>query len=233
MSAVEVKPVRTRQEQELFLTFPWRIYQHDPLWVPPLLPDLRERLDPAKGVFFKRGGVAECFIAWRGGAPVGTLCAAEDCEMNQSRAVKECVFGFFDFIEDYDVFEALLAAAASWAAGRGLNALTGPFNLDYEDGYGVLVEGRDRPPVLLCGHSPAYYLPFYERYGFEAARGDNIAFALDLHHLSLETLALGRMAERVRARSEFRVRPGDMAHWEDEVERIYVLLKRCMQHLAD
>jgi hypothetical protein len=27
--------------------------------------------------------------------------------------------------------------------------LTGPFHLDYEDSYGILVEGRDRPPSLI------------------------------------------------------------------------------------
>ena len=60
---------------------------------------------------------------------------------------------------------ALLRQAAVWAAGRGLLTLGGPFNLDYEDAYGVLVEGRDRPPVMLCGHTPAYYQGFFEGTG--------------------------------------------------------------------
>lgn len=232
-TAIRVTPVHTPGEQRIFLTFPWQIYRGDPLWVPPLLPDLRERLDPRKGVFFKRGGAAQCFIAWRDARPVGVICAAEDREMNAARGAQECVFGFFEFVEDYAVFEALLACAADWARARGLNVLTGPFHLDYEDGYGVLVEGRDRPPALMCGHSPAYYLPFYERYGFAPARGDNIAFALDLTRESPAAAGLARMAERVRARRAFTIRQGDMAHWEDELEHIYVLLNSCMRHLPD
>ena len=153
--------------------------------------------------------------------------------MNAARGAKECVFGFFDFIDEYAVYTALLARAAAWAAARGLDGLTGPYNLDYEDGYGVLVEGRDRPPALMCGHSPVYYLPFYERAGFEPARGDNIAFALDLLDPPPAVADLARMAERVRLRREFTVRPGDMAHWEDELERIYILLNSCMRHLPD
>ena len=232
MSAVEVRPIASRRERQLFLTFPWRIYRHDPLWVPPLLPDWAERIDPHKSVFFQRGQ-AECFIAWRDGRPVGTICAAEDRPANQERGSRECVFGFFNFIEDYSVMEALLAQAAGWAQAHGLDTLIGPFNLDYEDGYGVLVEGRDRPPVLMCGHTPAYYLPYIERYGFQPLRGDNLAFAVDIRADTPAFQDLAGMAERVRARGRVHIRPADMTHWEDELERIYVLLNTSMRHLPD
>ena len=76
---IQVLPVRSRRERQVFLTFPWHIFKGDPLWVPPLLPDWSERIDPKRGVFFKRGE-AQCFIAWRAGKPVGTICAAEDRE---------------------------------------------------------------------------------------------------------------------------------------------------------
>ena len=59
---ITIRPVRTRKERQVFPTFPWQIFRHDPLWVPPLLPDLAERIDPARGVFFQRG-TAEFFIA--------------------------------------------------------------------------------------------------------------------------------------------------------------------------
>ncbi len=231
MTTLQVLPVRTPRERNLFLTFPYRIFRGDPLWVPPLLPDLRERIDPAKGVFFRRGGEAEFFIAWRDGQVVGTICAAEDKEMNRWRGEKECLFCFFHFVEDYAVMEALLAEARRWAQGRGLETLAGPFNLDYEDGYGVLVEGRDRPPALLCGHSPVYYQEFVERYGFEPLRGDNIAFALDIAEDTPAIQDLSRMAERVRAKGRFTVRGGDMTHWEEELERVYVLLNQALAHL--
>ncbi len=232
MSAIEVRPVSSRKERQIFLTFPWRIYRDDPLWVPPLLPDWAERIDPARGVFFKRGE-AECFIAWRNGIPVGTICAAEDKQANTERGAQECVFGFFNFIHDYTVMEGLLAQAGQWAQGRGLDTFTGPFNLDYEDSYGILVEGRDRPPVLMCGHTPAYYLPFVERYGFRPIRGDNLAFALDIRQETPAFTELAHMAGRVRARKNFVIRPADLMHWEDELERIYVLLNTSMRHLPD
>jgi len=230
MSAVSVLPVCSRRERRIFLTFPWRIYKDDPLWVPPLLPEWKERIDPRRGVFFKRGD-AEFFIAWRDGKPVGTVCAAEDRAANAFSGERECVFGFFNFIEDYSVMEALLAVVRGWAQARGLDALIGPFNLDYEDSYGILVEGRDRPPALLCGHTPAYYLDYVERYGFEPARGDNIAFALDLEPAAPALQDLARMAERVRARGRFAVRPANLARWEDELDLIHNLLNTALAHL--
>ncbi len=41
------------------------------------------------------------------------------------------------------------------------------------------------------------------------------------------------MAARVRERTQFTIRPGDIAHWEEELERIYILLNSCMRHLPD
>jgi GNAT superfamily N-acetyltransferase len=232
MSEIKVLPVRTRQEKKIFLNFPWRIYKNDPLWVPPLMPDWKERIDPQRGVFFKRG-VADFFIAWQEGEPVGTICAAEDRQANAERGDQECVFGFFNFIEDYTVMEALLEQAREWAYAHSLNTLTGPYNLDYEDSYGILVEGRDRPPVLMCGHTPPYYLDYVERYGFQPARGDNIAFAVDLTHEVEASQQVRRLADRVRQRGRFVVRPADLSHWEDELEKIYVLLNLALRHLPD
>jgi GNAT superfamily N-acetyltransferase len=232
MSTVEVRPVRSAGERRTFLTFPWRIYQGDPLWVPPLLPDWAERINPKKGVFFKFGQ-ADFFIAWRGNRPVGTICAAEDCRSNSERGMRECVFGFFNFIQDYSVMEALLAAVVAWARPRGLDTLTGPYNLDYEDSYGILVEGRDRPPALLCGHTPPYYLDFVERYGFQPAHGDNLAFALDLTEDTPPLRDLERMAERVRARGRYTVRAANLKDLDGEVDRIHALLNAALAHLPD
>ena len=33
---IEFVPVTTASDRKQFATFPWQIYRHDPLWVPPL-----------------------------------------------------------------------------------------------------------------------------------------------------------------------------------------------------
>jgi GNAT superfamily N-acetyltransferase len=143
------------------------------------------------------------------------------------------VFGFFESIEDYDVTVAMVQYVSRWARRRGLDTLFGPFNLDYEDSYGVLVEGRDRPPALLCGHTPPYYQTFLERLGFEKARGDNLAYAFDL---TLDTPALrrlSRLADRVRQRGRIRIREADLSQWDVEIGHVHRLLNRALAHLPD
>lgn len=232
MTTVEIKQVTSRGERRTFLTFPWRIYRGDSLWVPPLLPDRAAAIDPRHGAFFQRGD-AECFIAWRGREPVGTICCAEDRVANRSRAWRDSVIGFFECVDDDAVAAALFDHATGWARARGLDTLYGPFNLDYEDAYGVLVEGRDRPPALLCGHTPAYYQRFFEVYGFEPARGDNLAYAFDIDLSTPQLQRLARLAERVRARGRYRVRGADLGQWEAEIDRVHGLMNRSLAHLPD
>jgi GNAT superfamily N-acetyltransferase len=197
-----------------------------------LLPEYAKRIDPDRGAFFKRGGEAEFFIAWREGEPVGTICAGHDRFTNERRDTRECLFGFFECVHEYAVAEALLNCAVRWARQRGLNAVHGPFNLDYEDSYGVLVEGRDRPPALLCGHTPPYYQTFIERFGFEPARGDNLAFAFELKE-SPALRRLSRLADRVRQHRDISVRRVNLDDWEGEIDCIHHLLNAALAHLPD
>jgi GNAT superfamily N-acetyltransferase len=229
---MDVRPVRSPCERRTFLLFPWRIYRRDPLWVPPLLPERAARIDPHKGVFFKRGS-AEFFMAWRDRQPLGTICAAEDRAVNAQRRLKDCMFGFFDCVDDYEAARALFDKAAEWAAGRGLESLYGPFNLDYEDSYGILIEGRDLPPALLCGHTPEYYRGFVERYGFQPARGDNVAYAIGLERSTPEWQRAARLADRLRQRGAITVRGARLDRWDDEVDIILNLLNKATAHLPD
>ena len=105
------------------------------------------------------------------GKLAGTICCADDKETNAARGMKDCMIGFFDCIEDREVAWAMFEHAKQWAKTHQLETLYGPMNLDYEDSYGVLIEGRDRPPVVLCGHTPEYYQGFFEEYGFPTSTG--------------------------------------------------------------
>ena len=232
MTRIEVRAVRTRRDKRRFLTFPWRIYKNDPLWVPPLLPERAKTIDPERGAFFKRGE-AEFFIAWRGTRPVGTICAAEDKVGNAEGNRRECIFGFFEYFEELETAEALLERVGLWAKQRNLETLTGPFNLDYEDGYGVLVEGRDRPPAILCGHTPPYYQEFMERLGFQPARGDNLAFAADFDDSSVQRQRLARLAERLRGKGWVQIRTPDLSRLDEEVDTVHRLLNESLAHLPD
>ncbi len=133
MSKVEIIPVETGADRRRFATFPWQVYQGDPLWVPPLLGERLKFIDPQTGVFFKRG-IAEFFMLLKNGRLAGTICCADDRETNQARGLKDCMIGFFECLEDEEMAVELFEHACTWARSHGLDHLYGPFNLDYEDG---------------------------------------------------------------------------------------------------
>lgn len=231
MANITVRQVEDRGDRMRLLTFPWQVYRNDPLWVPPLLPERKKVIDPQQGVFFQRGE-ADFFLAFRDGRLAGTICAAEDPPTNQTRGRKECVIGFLEYLEDYEVFQALIEQAKNWAKSRGLDTLYGPWNLDYEDSYGVLLEGRDYPPALMCGHTPAYYRTFMERYGFQPARAENLALRIDLAD-SPKFKRVRRLAERLRSQGKITIREANFDRWQEEIDHVHRLLDKALAHLSD
>ena len=233
MNNLEVRTVQTRREKNLFLTFPWRIYQDDPLWVPPLLPERKKLIDPKKGKFFE-DGYAELFIAWKDGRPVGTISCAEDQSATRSRGWGECQIGLFECVDDYAVAEALFKRAEDWGREHHLVHLLGIYNLDREESRGVLIEGRDRPPAVYCGHGMSYYPGFFEKYGFTKFGGDGVAYAIDLDLNRPEIQHLARVAEKIRQRKQnITVRGANLKDIDGEINRIVYLQNAGLAHMFD
>ena len=98
-------------------------------------------MDPARGLFFKGGGIADFYIAWKDGKPAGTIVSSREKQDS-----KENMFGFFECFDNYAIAEALFKQAETWAREHHLTSIIGTYNLDREDCRGILIEG---PTVLL------------------------------------------------------------------------------------
>ena len=139
-----------------FLRLPWRIYQGDPYWVPPILSQQHTFMDPQRGPFFEIGE-ARYFIAYRDGKPVGRLSAHINWLHDQHHGLETGFFGFFESIQDQAVAAALFTAAGNWLRERGKTRLVGPLNFCIYDEMGLLVEGFDSMPAMFQTHNPPYY----------------------------------------------------------------------------
>ena len=233
MTNIEVRKVETRREKNIFLTFPWRIYRRDPLWVPPLIPEKKKTIDPQKGKFFE-DGYADLFIAWQGRRPVGTISCGEDQSATRSRDFGECSIGFFECVNDYRVAEALLEQATTWARDHKLARLLGTYNLDREESRGILIEGRDRPAAVYCGYNPAYYQTFLEQYGFTKFDEDGLAYAVDLDLKQPEIQHLISLANQIRQRKQnITVRGANLKDMDHEIDRIVDLQNRGLAHFPN
>jgi len=165
---IMVSPVKDAAGLEDFLRFPWRLYQHDPYWVPPLLPEQRRFLDQRTGPFFEIGE-AQFFLAFRDGEPVGRISAHRNRLHDEHHGPGTGFWGFFEAIQEPQAAQALFEAAAAWLRERGCHRLVGPLNFSIYDEMGLLVEGFDSIPAMFQTHNPPYYLDLVTSWGFRTA----------------------------------------------------------------
>ncbi|MBU0756347.1 MAG: N-acetyltransferase, partial [Planctomycetes bacterium] len=190
----------------------------DPYWVPPLIRDMRERIDPQRHPFYDHGK-AELFLARRNGRVVGRIAAAVDETHNSFHDEKTATFGFIEFEHDPEVAAALFARAAAWGEARGMELLRGPLSYTTNEECGTLVKGFDSPPVLMMPYNPAWHEEIYQCLGFEKGR-DLLAYYLDR---SASFDRLKRLSERAIERYGLHVRPINLKRFKEELETIRLI----------
>ena len=218
--SLKVQPAVTPEERMDFIRFQWRVYENDPYWVPPLVSERVEFLDPERHPFYEHADVA-LFTARRNGEVVGTIAALVNHRHNEYWGEKVGFFGLFEVIEDREVAEALLETACDWVRERGMTAIRGPANFSTNEEVGLLVDGWDGPPVIMMTYNPRYYVDFIEGAGFVKAM-DLVAYLVDLEPFHRNGLPerLLRVTEKVKERRGIRARPIDMRHFDEEVQRV-------------
>jgi GNAT superfamily N-acetyltransferase len=173
-AAVEVRPVSTRRELRTFIKLPWRLYRNESRWVAPLLMDLKKRLDQKHNPFFKHAR-AQYFLAWRDGRPVGRISAHIDSNLNEFQDNDWGLFGWFECEDDPEAARALLSTAEAWLRERGSGRMVGPMDFTTNDECGLLIEGHERPPIILCPwHHPYYQRLLETDLGYEKAMDLNM-----------------------------------------------------------
>ena len=99
MTTLKIIPVRSKQEFDDFVIFPWKVYAKDPYWVPPIISDRRDFLDAEKNAFFEHAR-AQYFLARRDGQTVGTIAAFTNDLYNEFQEVNTGFFGFFEVVRN-------------------------------------------------------------------------------------------------------------------------------------
>jgi GNAT superfamily N-acetyltransferase len=214
---VEVRPVASKRELKAFIRLPWRLYRNEPHWVPPLLIELRKRLDRKRNPFFEHAE-AEYFLAWRDGRPVGRITAQVDRNLNEFQDNAWGLFGFFECEDDPEAARALVDAAAAWLRERGRDRMVGPMDFTTNDECGLLVEGHDRPPIIFTPWQHPYYQELLEEAGLTKAM-DTFMWELYVDKRERVHPAIWEMAERVKSEHGIVVRPMRKRDLQAEVGR--------------
>lgn len=174
---VRVTPVHSRRDLSRFLKLPWQLYQDDPVWVPPLLHDLKRLLDRHAHPFHQHAEV-QYFLARRGEEIVGRIAAIVNHQYIRFHNQATGFFGFFESVNETEVATALLAAAERWLAEQGMKQIYGPMNFSTNEECGLLVEGFQDPPMVMMPHNPPYYPQLVGAAGYTKAK-DLLAYLLD------------------------------------------------------
>jgi len=219
MSNLTISKIENEIELMSFISFPWKVYEHNAYWVPPLVSERKSFLNPDKNPFFEHAR-GDYFLARRGDEIVGTIAAFTNDLYNQFQETNVGFFGFFEVLEDREAAEALLKTALEWARSAGHDSIIGPAQFSTNDEVGLLIDGFEDTPRVLMTYNPQYYQTYIEGAGFEKAM-DLWAYELDIrNYLARMPEKLIRVTEKVRERRNFVVRKINMKEFDQEVERI-------------
>lgn len=221
--ALHVAPEAGRADRKAFLSFPYRLYEGDPVWVPPLRVAERDTFDRRKNPFFEHAEV-EHFLARRGRRVVGRIAAVDNRLHNETHDDRLGFFGFFDAEDDGEAVRALVDAARGWVAARGLARMRGPANYSTNDSCGVLIDGFDDPPAVLMPYNRPDYDGLLQAAGLEPVK--------DLVSLWIEATnpvpdRFRRAVERGVERSGVHLRPMDLHDVSGEIRRLERVYNRC------
>jgi len=199
-----------------FIKFSWNVYKDDPNWVPPLIMDVKAKLNKEKNPFFEHADMA-LFCAYQNNKTVGRIGAIIDDSHNAMHEEKVVFFGLFECFNNSETAQHLLDRVAQWGRERGMEILRGPMNLSMNDECAFLLEGFDSPPVIMMTYNPRYYLDLMDQCGMTKAK-DLYAFFMSADEEMKKKIQL--IVEDVKKKTQISLRSINLKEIEEEAERI-------------
>jgi GNAT superfamily N-acetyltransferase len=216
VNTVRIEKVTTKKDLNAFIKFPWEVYKGDPNWVPPLIIDVKEKLNRKKNPFFEHSEM-ELFLAYKNGKITGIIAAIVDFNHNEFHNEKVVFFGMYESFNDLETTRALLDTAAAWGLERGMDTLRGPMNLSMNDECAFLLEGFDSPPMIMMTYNPRYYLELMEKSGLGKAK-DLYAFYMSAEEDMLKKIQ--GIVNEIKKKTNVNLRSVNMKKIDEEVEKI-------------
>ena len=200
--SVQIKKVDTKKDLRTFSKFANKLYKGSAFYVPTMPVDERNTLDKKKNAAFEFCD-ADYFLAYKDGKLVGRVAAILNPKANMAWKTKQVRFGWIDFIDDYEVSEALINQVIAWGRERGMEHIAGPLGFTDFDPEGMLVEGFDRLGTMAMLYNHPYYMVHMERLGM-VKEVDWLEFRITIPEVLPEKFV--KMSEIVKQRYNLKVR---------------------------
>ena len=202
MSNISIKRVTNRKELEQFVQFYYDLYRGNDCAVPFLYSDEMDTLRKDKNPSFECCN-AEYFMAFKDGKMVGRVAGIINHRANERWDRKLVRFGWFDFVDDTEVSEALLKAVEDWGRGQGMTEIAGPLGFIDTDREGMLVDGFDQLSTMYVNYNYPYYPKHMERLGGFEKDNDYVEMKVKVPEVVPEKFS--KITEMVRKRYGLRV----------------------------
>ena len=124
-----------------------------------------DTLDPKKGAAQEFCDSAY-YLAYKDGELVGRVAAIVNYKANEQWNHKEVRFGWYDFVEDPEVAQALMDKVYEFGRERGMESVVGPLGFTDFDPEGMLIEGFDVMSTMPLIYNFPYYNDYLEKMGF-------------------------------------------------------------------
>ena len=228
--SIEIKEVITRRQLRKFVLFPELLYKDNPYYVPPIVFDQIDTLNPKKSAA-REFCDYKLYLAYKDGKIAGRVAAIVNHKANEQWDHKEVRFGWYDFIEDYDVARALMDKVEEFGRQYGMDSVVGPLGFTDFDPEGLLIEGYDQLSTMALIYNHPYYVDFIEnRMGFEKD-ADWVEFKMYLPDEFPERL--DRVKKVIEERYNVHVRPitRKIIKEEDYGHKIFRGINECYKKL--
>lgn len=168
---ISIKKITTRKGMYEFVKFPFSLYKNSKTWIPPIIEQEVNFLDPQKNPVFENAD-AEFFIAYNAkNQAVGRIAVIVNRHEIQVQNIKKVRFGWLDMIDDLEVTRLLLQQALNKAQTLNLNFVEGPMGFSNLDKVGVQTSGFEHIGNMATWTNFPYYAQHLQALGFTKEKG--------------------------------------------------------------
>jgi hypothetical protein len=227
---VMIEVVKTKKSLRQFIDFPTHLYRDNPFFTPYIFEDELNNLNPKKNPASSYCDF-QLFLAKKDGKIVGRVAAIINRYSNDKYQEKRLRFNRIDFIDDEEVFHALMQAINQYGKDHGMTQLAGPLGYSDQDKEGLLTFGFEEKNMFVTFYTAPYYVTHFERYGFKI---DATWKEYQIKVPKVVPPILEKISQRVLERNNLhvvRIKSKQYRHLGPYIKQILQLMNKTYDHL--
>lgn len=218
---MQLRKVITQKDSEEFIQLPHEIYKNDKNWIAPLKQDIQKIFDPKKNKYFRHGEAVRWILS-KNGKTIGRVAAFINRKTAEKFKQPTGGMGFFECINDKDAAFLLFDTCKEWLEKREMQAMDGPINFGEKDQFwGLITENFNYPPYYNQNYNPAYYVNFFEDYGFKLYYEQYIYFRTVEKELSDKLKKRSQIFEEDPAYEFTHIKKSNLEKYAEDFRTVY------------